>query len=452
MNITLITSQKYSPPLVGGVDVYTDRVGRALARQGHAIKIVALDAAVAEPEQQFTVEEDELEGFPIHRLRFSFAQRPKEAFDLLYDPEMETAVVQILQTQQPNLVIILNFYMLTLASAKAAKSLGVPVFHIATDFLPVCRRATFIRWHGRSCAVGESIKTCAQCFVSGKTSGRVAATLFNHLPESMLLKLAGSGQHHAPNPLALLNPYWHQIATMDQRLKTIRPLRKMIDHVFVPTQLTQRLFVENGFENGRVHHLPFGVDPNNPLTQVDHQTADHSRFLFIGRFQPYKGVHLLLEAFNTLTQPQNATLTIYGAADGHDDYYDALIALINQNDRVHFLGKIPPTELATAFAEADYFLLPSTWHENSPLIVSDALQSSTPVISSDIGGVTDIVKHDVNGLLFPMGDVNALRDILQRAIDNPELTKRLQAGNKLSTIDSYVTQMLSFCPEPNVGQ
>lgn len=447
MKITLITTQTYQRPLVGGVDVYTDRVGRALARQGHTINILAADSGVEAPDQQFAVERDELDGFPIWRLRYSFAQRPKEAFDTGYDDEMETAVRAILHEQQPNLVIILNFYTMTLATVKAAKSLGIPVFHIATDFLPVCRRATFIRWHGGSCEVGESIKTCAACFVSNKKSGRIVAETIGKLPEDVLVRLAGDGRYKQPHPLAPLNPYWHQIATMKRRLEVIQPLRDMIDHTFVPTRFTEQMFVENGFAAERVHHLPFGVDPEHPLSEVVHLPADHVRFLFIGRFQPYKGLHLLLEAFNKLENPQGATLTIYGAADGHDGYYDSLMAGINSNERIHFLGKIPPSELATAFAEADYFLLPSTWHENSPLIVSDALQSSTPVIASDIGGVTDIVKHDINGLLFPMGDATTLQTTLQRTINDPELGPRLQAGNQLQLIDTYVSDMLTHLPQ-----
>ena len=446
MKITLITTQKYERPLVGGVDVYTDRVGRSLARQGHIINIIAADSTIEVNDKEISVAHDSLDGFPIWRLCYSFAQRPKEAFDIGYDAEMETAVGNILREQQPELVIIFNFYTMTMATVKAAKSLNLPVYHVATDFLPVCRRATFIRWHNGSCDVGESIKTCAECFVSHKSSGKAVASVMGNLPESTLIKLAGDGEYSWPNPLALLNPYWRQIAVMNRRLKTIQPLREMIDHIFVPTRFTERMFVENGFEQSRVHHLPFGVDPDHPLTNVVHQSAGHIRFLFVGRFQPYKGVHLLLEAFNKLTNPKGATLTIYGASDGHDDYYDSLMTMINQNDRISFLGKIPPSELDRAFGEADYFLLPSTWHENSPLIISDALQSKTPVISSDIGGVTDIVKHDVNGLLFPMGDVQALQATLQRTINEPELGPRLQAGNVLSSIDSYVETMMSFMP------
>jgi glycosyltransferase involved in cell wall biosynthesis len=121
--------------------------------------------------------------------------------------------------------------------------------------------------------------------------------------------------------------------------------------------------------------------------------------------------------------------------------------MMAKNERVHFGGRIPPEELGKAFAETDYFVMPSTWHENSPLIVLDALQSRTPVISSAIGGVIDMVKDGVNGMLFPMGDARALQHVLQQAIDQPSLVERLRAGVNLPTIDDYAMTLLQLCKD-----
>ncbi len=230
-------------------------------------------------------------------------------------------------------------------------------------------------------------------------------------------------------------------------------MRHQIDLVLVPTRFTEKTFVNNGFATEQVHFLPFGVDTDNPLASLTKTESNHVRFMFLGRFQPYKGLHLVLEAFNSLPNPAGATLTIYGAPDGHDAYFATLQQMIDANPRIHFAGLIPPTELARAFADADIFLLPSTWHENSPLILLDALQSNTPVLASDIGGVSGIVEHNRNGLLFPREDVAALRQAMQRLIDQPELIQRLQAGSNLPSIESYaatiVTRMQPFLAHPN---
>lgn len=445
----LISARRFTSPFTGGVDVYVDRFSRELQKRGHEVALMSFDARPDQQDDPILVSEDAYEGKRVWRFALALDQRPAEVFQLGYDPLMGQRVKAVLEAETPDLLVVANFYLVTLAIVEAARDLGIPVVHIATDFLPVCRRATLIRWDGSSCQVGESIKTCSECFVSQHTLGRFGAAALNVLPEGVLLNLA-ERRVFRPNPLSLLNPYWKQVRLMRERLDLLGPLRNSIEMVFAPTKYTAQMFVENGFRDEQVHYMPFGVEPDHPLTRISHTSADHTRFLFVGRLQPYKGVHLLVEAFNSLSNPRGAKLTVHGVADGHDAYFLELKAKMEANDRIRFLGVIPPQELGRAFAETDYFLLPSTWHENSPLIVLDALQSHTPVIASDIGGVRDIVTDGVDGLLFPMGDVGALRQTLQQVIDHPELVEEFRSGMALPSIESYVESFLSLCSERGI--
>ena len=440
MKIALLT-HKLKPPLMGGVDVYTDRLGRALRRLGHDIVYLAFDSSGET--QEIAVQNDEHhDSSRVWRILFDFDALPKETFDTVYNPEMGQVTQRILADERPDFAIILNFYMLTLAPVEAAKSLGIPVAHVATDFVPVCRRGTFMRWDNRTCEVGESIQSCSTCFISHRPLGRVMSAVLEKLPEPTVVNWAEKG-YRLPHPLGLTRPYLNHTAVMQKRLERIRPLRQLIDLVLVPTRFIEETFIANGFEPEQVHFLPFGVDADNPLASVAKTESDHVRFMFLGRLQPYKGLHLVLEAFNSLPNPKGATLIVYGASDGHDAYFANLQQMMDANPRVHFAGLIPPTELARAFAEADIFLLPSTWHENSPLILLDALQSKTPVLASDIGGVSGIVTHSRNGLLFPREDSDALRQEMQRLIDQPALIQQLQAGSQLPSIESYAQTILA---------
>ncbi len=448
MKIALLT-HKLKPPFIGGVDVYTDRLGRGLVRLGHEVMYLAFDSS-GEGQEILLQPETHHDGTAVHRILFNFDSLPKETFDTVYNPEMGRVTRQILAEEKPDFVIILNFYMLTMATVEAAKSLGIPVAHVATDFVPVCRWGTFMRWDNTTCEVGESIQTCASCFISHRSLGKVMGTVMEKLPEPTVVNWAEKG-YSLPHPLGLTRPFLNHAAVMKRRLDRIRPLRQQIDLVLVPTRFTEKTFVENGFAASQVHFLPFGVDVDNPLASTPKTEADHVRFMFLGRLQPYKGLHLVLDAFNSLPNPNGATLTVYGAPDGHDAYFANLQQMMDANPQVHFAGLIPPDELARAFANADIFLLPSTWHENSPLILLDALQSKTPVLASDIGGVSGIVEHNRNGLLFPREDVAALRAEMQRLIADPGLIQRLQAGSQLPSIESYaqtiVEKMAAFLPD-----
>lgn len=449
----IISARRFVQPLLGGVDVYADRLRRALERLGHEVAILSIDSNAAEHSEGINVSSESCNGTKIFRVNLSGQRLSQKTFDNAYDPEIGRAVKGLLQEQKPDLFIIMNFYMLTLAPVEAAKELKIPVVHIATDFVPICRRSTFIRWDSKPCQKGESTKSCAACFVSHRTSGRVISSIFDRVPEETLKRWAKNyGSHRFPSPLWSLKPYWKQVSIMDERLRILQPLRDQIDLVLTPTNFTYRIFRTNGFRPERVYHFPFGVETDHPLNEMDNKSAPHVRFLFIGRFQPYKGAHLLVNAFNNLHEPKGATLTLYGGPHGYESYFQDLKSRMATNYRIQFGGILAPTELKRAFAESDYFVLPSTWHENSPLILLDALQSNTPVIASDVGGITDLIKDGVNGYLFPMGDAHALQKVMQKVIDQPTLVEKLRKGIHLPGIDEYAEKLVGLCRELNLVQ
>ena len=441
----MIATHRFVPPFVGGVDVYADRLGRALQRLGHEVSVLAFDSTASSHGHRITVTQDVHGGTQIWRLLFSFADRPKEAFDHSYDGELGDYARQILNTQKPALLIIMNFYLLTFAVVGAAKELGIPVAHVATDFLPVCRRGTFMQWNGQVCQTGESAKSCAACFVSHRLPGRVASRLLNVLPETTLSTWADDTLDNTGiHPLRLLKPYWKQFSLSRERLAKIRTLRKSIDIVLAPARFTMQTFIDNGFERSQVHFLQYGIEPDDPLVTTKYVPAAHTRFLFVGRLQPYKGAHLLIEAFKRLERPRGAVLTIYGVADRHDDYLEQLKKSTEDNENVRFLGGIAHDNLAAAFAETDYFVLPSTWNENCPFTLLESFQARTPVIASNVAGVTDLVQEGVNGFLFEVGNVKSLQEVMQRVIDQPLLRNQLIPDQNLLDIDSYTQTLLGL--------
>jgi glycosyltransferase involved in cell wall biosynthesis len=83
-----ILAHRFELPLIGGVAVYTDRLGRALKRAGHEVNIIALDDIDGVTSIQHAETVEEYRGIQIDRIRFSFKSRPKEAFHLAYDGEL----------------------------------------------------------------------------------------------------------------------------------------------------------------------------------------------------------------------------------------------------------------------------------------------------------------------------------------------------------------------------
>ena len=82
-------------------------------------------------------------------------------------------------------------------------------------------------------------------------------------------------------------------------------------------------------------------------------------------------------------------------------------------------------KMAEIMADLDFLVIPSRWYENSPLALLNALATHTPVIVSDVEGMTEFVKKGVNGYVFPLEDAAALEVILNNIAKNPMVARSL---------------------------
>lgn len=122
-----------------------------------------------------------------------------------------------------------------------------------------------------------------------------------------------------------------------------------------------------------------------------------------------------------------AELKIYGdfvPYGAFEDYPDLLQGLVS-NKRIRFMGGYRHCNIADIMAEIDALVVPSIWHENSPLTIHEAFLSKTPIIATDIGGMAEPVQDDINGLLFTTGSARDLREKIERIIRQPDLIGRL---------------------------
>jgi glycosyltransferase involved in cell wall biosynthesis len=161
--------------------------------------------------------------------------------------------------------------------------------------------------------------------------------------------------------------------------------------------------------------------------------------VFAGRLVPQKSIDVALEAVR-----RNPDVKLLLAGEG--PYHDRLVRLARElgvDERAPFLGPLPRRTVFELLRAADAALLSSSW-ENFPHMAVEALAVGTPVIATDAGGVTEIVRDEWNGLLVPIRDPEALSGAIRRYLDDPALQERLRA----ETVGS-VTQ---FDPEAAYGQ
>jgi glycosyltransferase involved in cell wall biosynthesis len=90
--------------------------------------------------------------------------------------------------------------------------------------------------------------------------------------------------------------------------------------------------------------------------------------------------------------------------------------------------------------EIDFLVIPSTWYENSPLVLLDSLASHTPVIVSDVEGVTEFLEQGKNGYAFARGSVDDLVKVMQQILANPESSRQLSLTTNYSKTTLSMTE------------
>jgi glycosyltransferase involved in cell wall biosynthesis len=143
-------------------------------------------------------------------------------------------------------------------------------------------------------------------------------------------------------------------------------------------------------------------------------------FLFCGRLDPVKQVPGLVEAFaSAIDAGCTKQLCIIG--DGPDrGELEATIRRLNIRDRVQVLGEMQHQQALGLMGQC-FCLLLNSESEGSPLVILEAMTLGKPVIAPHVGGISDLVTHEYNGLLFPCNDQRQLCEAIVTMSQNESI-------------------------------
>ena len=140
------------------------------------------------------------------------------------------------------------------------------------------------------------------------------------------------------------------------------------------------------------------------------------QFLCIGRLCEQKGQLLLLESFKFLVEVNNNVKLILAGDGGMRPQIELFIKENNLSEHVSITGWISSDEIKRYLIESDAMILPS-FAEGLPVAIMEAMAIGTPVLTTYIAGIPELLINRENSLLFPAGDINAITITMQDFID-----------------------------------
>lgn len=443
MKRILLTVHKFFPEHQAGTEVLTLKIAKELQRRSYQVAILCANPPDTKAEiSKGTCNEPELttyeyEELLVYCLSESARLKANRFSNEHYHPYLKTHYKKILKSFAPDLVHCFHLQNLSASLIEEVQAKNIPLIYSATDFWLICPIVQLRRPDGSNCeGPGPLAINCLTCYTpeilpkkkefAGALAARFPqqwkklATLSKPL-QNLFQNTAYWGYLGKKSPAAAL-------ATIE-RPALLKHFANQLDAITVPTKLMQNLFIKNGLDKSKIHHIPYGIDTEPLRTGQQKEKSDKLRIAFIGTLAEHKGPDLLVEAFQQLPTQYNAVLTLYGDDRQFPEYNIYLRQLINKNNpdnKIKLAGTFPNSEIGKIFSTVDILVVPSRWYENTPLVIQSALAAKTPVIATNLGGMSEIVKHEINGLLFEPNNAESLTKELAKLFTDRALLPRLK--------------------------
>lgn len=407
-----------------GSEVYTQTLCHELARRHHEVHVFSREEDAFSRDFHMRTERDVDEP----RVTLHLVNNPRYK-DRYRATGVDQRFAEVLDRLTPDIVHVGHLNHLSTSMLAEAATRAVPVVYTLHDYWLMCPRGQFMQMFPEN---PDELWTACDGQEDRKCAERCYARYFSGAPEERAFDVA----------------YWAD--WVGRRMAHVKAMAELVDTFIAPSRyLLARYRDEFGLPAHKLTYLDYGFDTRRMEGRTRAQ-GEPFTFGYIGTHIPAKGIHDLIAAFCKLSG--DVKLRIWGRPRGQDTV--ALQARAadgsgSHSARIEWMSEYRNQDITQdVFNQCDAIVVPSIWVENSPLVIHEAQQARLPIITADVGGMSEYVHHEVNGLLFTHRSPNALAVQMQRFVDAPELATRLGArgylhepSGNIPGINTHVTQV-----------
>jgi glycosyltransferase involved in cell wall biosynthesis len=385
----LMASSFYPPYHIGGDATHVKYLSEALADRGHEVHVLhSLDAYTIKRGNRLPLKmEESKKNLFIHTIKSPIGNfDPLIVYTFGFSPYISKKFSKLINAIDPQVVHHHNLSLLGYNLLKARSDYFS--IYTAHDYWLTCQTNNLFTYQKEIC----KSKNCTYCSIRSKRVPQLWRNAnFNRVIRDLDLIISPSEY-------------------VKYQLKEIKT-KKIVIPNFVP--------------------LPPKHIPKYPVEKY---------FLYLGMLERHKGILELLNLFNALKNKLKSKLIIAGGGSLRQYIID-YIHKNSLNDSVSFLGFVDYNTKYSLYKNAIAVIIPSIWSENAPLVALEALSIGTPVISSDKGGLPEILAIFDRNLIF--SSWAELRDLLLNLTDHEGAKVDMNIFNRYFSTKVYVENYLN---------
>jgi glycosyltransferase involved in cell wall biosynthesis len=211
--------------------------------------------------------------------------------------------------------------------------------------------------------------------------------------------------------------------------------------VITVSNFLKQHMVRAGYRSDNIYVLHLTAPEPNVVTTPPKGRIPH--FLFLGRITPTKGVVWLIKALQLVQAPVH--LDIAGVGDQEVEIH-RLVTRLGIADRVTFHGWVSTDRAQQLLCDSRALICPSVWHEPGGTIAFEAMLNARAIIMSKVGGMPEVIHHDINGLLVEPNDLIGLAKSIDYLAQDWSTAMRLgQTGYNMAIeqfmLDTHLEQL-----------
>lgn len=423
MNI-LITVHHFPPVFTGGAEWRAYRTAKSLQGRGNTVSVVCVEKIDHQSINNFEWKDEEFKGVPVRRLFFNLGAAPNTFTWQYNNPWIGENVRGILKEKKIDVLHLISGYLISSSVLEVAHQENVKTVLSLTDFWFLCPRISMINSQNKLSELPITPQKCTQCVGEEKRRYRWPAKI---LP-------------------GIMKFYWsHQTAEIEQmegRQKHLLNEFSKVDAVISPSKFLKDFHQKAGAKNPRMIYSRQGYEFSETKDELfQKEKSDHLRLGYIGQFIWKKGIHVIIKALKLIPDIP-LSLKLYGNTNAFPDYSEKLADLAGTDLRIHWEGVFPHENISSIFRDLDIIIVPSVWYENSPNVILEAFAHKTPVMASNLGGMAELIKEQVNGLLFSPGDEVDLARQIKNIVKNPSIIDKLSQGiEPVKSLDQEINEI-----------